>query len=95
MIKTNLNGWLKLVLILSGLAGTLISVGIIYASLNNGVNANCKEITILKPEVGKNTEHRLKDEVDTTYIKQSIQNIEQTQQEQARLMQEIYREVKK
>ena len=75
MAKTN-NGYWKIIITVVGLAGTLISIGIIYATLSGGVDWNSREITAIKPQVQLNTEYRLTAEVDTRYIKEKISNIE-------------------
>lgn len=38
-------------------------------------------VTKMEPEVRKNTEHRIQDEVDTKYIKEKISNIETVQRQ--------------
>ena len=76
-----MNGNWRIIIAFIGVAGTLISVGMIYASLNGGVDANCQEIAVLKPEVRINTEYRIKSEVDTKYIKEKVRNIETMQKQ--------------
>ena len=75
------NGFWKLIIVIVGIAGTLISLGIIYETLNGGVKLNCAEITAIKPEVKKNTEYRLQAEIDGKYIKQQINEIKVIQKE--------------
>ena len=81
MAKKNINGLWKIVIAIFGIAGTLISVGVIYATLNKDVETNCREIVAIKPEVKLNTEHRIQDQVDTEYIKEKISNIETVQKQ--------------
>jgi hypothetical protein len=38
-------------------------------------------VSQMEPDVRKNTEHRIQDEVDTKYIKEKISDIERVQQE--------------
>lgn len=66
-----------------GMTVVIIAVGIIYgyADIGHQVDTNCDDIKEMKPDVGKNTEHRLQDEVDTRYIKEKISNIETVQQQ--------------
>lgn len=75
------NGFWKLIIAIAGLAGTLISIGVIYATLSSGVETNCRDISIIKPEIKLNTEHRIQDKVDTLYIKKEIDNIKELQKE--------------
>ena len=70
------------------IVGILITLGVLavgviygYANLGHEVAENCKDIAVIAPEVQKNTEHRLKDEVDTRYIKEKISNIETVQRQ--------------
>lgn len=77
----NGNGMWKIVAVIVGVAGTLISVGIIYATICGDVETNCREIAGIKPEVKMNSEHRLQDVVDTKYIKEKISDIEIVQRQ--------------
>lgn len=66
-----------------GITIVIIAAGIIYgyADIGHQVGDNCEDIKEMKPDVGKNTEHRIQDEVDTRYIKEKISNIETVQQQ--------------
>jgi len=61
----------------------IIAVGVIYgyADIGNQVGHNCEDIMEMKPNVKKNTEYRLQDEVDQRYIREKISNIETVQRQ--------------
>lgn len=74
MTKKNGNIW-KIV-------GILIGVGLAVAGwvwnaavLSSDVKVNCRDIATMSPEVQKNSEHRIEDEIDTPWIKKDIQEI--------------------
>lgn len=71
----------KIVSILITLGALAVGAIYGYASLGHEVVDNCKEIKEMKPEVQKNTEHRIQDEVATEYIKEKIANIETVQRQ--------------
>lgn len=74
-----------------------------YASLGKDVESNAKEITGVKdglkdylwPEVKLNTNHRMRDDVDTPYIKQDVAEIKTRIKAMETVQQEILREVQK
>jgi len=49
-----------------------------YTELGHQVKDNCASITVLKPDVRLNNEHRITDEVDSVYIKQDVIEIKGT-----------------
>lgn len=79
---TKKNGTIRRIISL-GITLTIIAAGIIYgyADIGHQVGDNCDDIKEMKPDVEKNTEHRLQDEVDTRYIKEKISNIETVQRQ--------------
>lgn len=82
MKSSNGNGvWWK---ILIAVAGGLVALGVAYATIGN----NALRIDKIEPEVQKNSEHRLKDEEATVWMKEKISNIEVMQRQ-------ILEEVKK
>lgn len=60
----------------------LIAAGIVaaYTEMGHQVKDNCEDIEAMQPEVQKNSEHRITDEVDTKYIKEKIEDIQATQE---------------
>lgn len=81
MAKNGNGTWWK---ILMWAAGGLVAAGIALAS----IGTNTQRINRMEPEVQKNSEHRLQDEVDTRYVKEKIASIEAMQKQ-------ILQEVKK
>lgn len=78
MVK--LNGMVKWMII----AITLITIGVGivvgYTRLEHQTEDNCEDIAIIEPKVEKNTEYRLKAEVDTIYMKEKLRDISDVQQ---------------
>jgi len=61
------------VLIVISMAASII---IAFTNVDNRTTQNEKEIEILVPQVNKNTEHRLQDDVDTRYVKEKLAAID-------------------
>jgi hypothetical protein len=78
----NSNGTIwKIAGLLTTVLVLVVSIAIAYGTLDHEVDDNCKSIAEMKPDVQKNNEHRIKDEVDTIYIKEKITNIEIVQKQ--------------
>lgn len=62
---------------------TVIAAGVVagYTTLGHQVDDNADDIETMEPEVQKNSEYRIQNEVDLKYIKEKISNIETVQQQ--------------
>lgn len=68
------------ILKITTLVVTLVTLGVglvvAFTNVDNRTERNTDDIAVLIPQVNKNTEHRLQDDVDTRYVKEKLANID-------------------